>query len=295
MSVNSTENYLSKAAEFFKQKDFKKALYACSQAISVILKTLKPTSRGANIRRELGEDEKALIDYDKAISIEPQCLEAYLGRAKCRDNEHNITDYGSALAIDPQCIDAYLGRADALRQLGRNEKAIIDYDKVVEINPESAEALYERARAKSSLGNKKGALSDYDMAIAVNPDFSAAYFYRASFKKKQGDFKGYINDLTKITEISDLSTYFHLAYMDLVDAKREAGNLEGLIVVLDNVIKNYPEDGDALSKATTYIDRANASGRRVILKGHSSTIIWQLKSVLNFPTLIPIGEITSTS
>lgn len=75
------KDYLSKAAEYIEQEDFKKAIYACSQAISVNTENAEAYFTRANIRRELGEDEKALIDY--GVILLRLCLDLTLYDRPC--------------------------------------------------------------------------------------------------------------------------------------------------------------------------------------------------------------------
>ena len=87
-----------------------------------------------------GKPEKALEDYNRAISIKPHVAAGYLGRANTLQilgrYEESIEDYDKALEITPNLANAYINRASAYSHLGEYEKAIEDYEKGLELDPD---------------------------------------------------------------------------------------------------------------------------------------------------------------
>jgi tetratricopeptide (TPR) repeat protein len=88
----------------------------------------------------LGKTEKALQDFNRAISIDPTHQDGYLGRADTLNTmgryEEALLDYNKALEIKPTLANAYINRAIAYSHLGQYEKAIVDYEKGLELDPE---------------------------------------------------------------------------------------------------------------------------------------------------------------
>jgi tetratricopeptide (TPR) repeat protein len=54
--------------------------------------------------------------------------------------EKALADFNRAIEIDPQKADGYLGRANTLNTLGQYSDAIEDYDRAMEIEPTMAES-----------------------------------------------------------------------------------------------------------------------------------------------------------
>lgn len=86
-----------------------------------------------------GKPEKALGDFNRAIKIDPNRADGYLGRANTLNTmgQYNdaLEDYARALEIDPKLANAYINRASAYSHLGEYKKAIADYEKGLELDP----------------------------------------------------------------------------------------------------------------------------------------------------------------
>jgi len=87
----------------------------------------------------LNRTEKAIENFSRAINIDPQRADGYLGRANTLNTmgryEEALNDYNRALEIDPNMANAYVNRGIAYSHLGKVEKAIADYEKGMEIDP----------------------------------------------------------------------------------------------------------------------------------------------------------------
>jgi tetratricopeptide (TPR) repeat protein len=84
--------------------------------------------------------------------------------------EEALEDFNRAISIDPNHTDGYLGRANTLNTLGRYEESLKDYARVIEINPEIANAYVNRAIAYSHLKEYEKAIADYERAFELDPE-----------------------------------------------------------------------------------------------------------------------------
>ena len=89
-----------------------------------------------------------------------------------------ILDYNKALKINPRYAEAYNNRGVAYRRKGQYDRAISDYNKALEINPKDAEAYNNRAVAYLGKGQYDRAISDYNKALEINPSFTEVYYAR---------------------------------------------------------------------------------------------------------------------
>jgi len=71
------------------------------------------------------------------------------GNASAKDgnNENALIEYDKALETDPKHVSAWNNKGIVLSRLKRFEEAISCYDKAIELNPEYANAWYNKANA----------------------------------------------------------------------------------------------------------------------------------------------------
>ena len=62
-------------------------------------------------------------------------------------------DFNKAIELNPNYVDAYYNRAGAKSKLGDILGAIIDYDQVIKLNMNDADAYRNRSMLKAKLGD----------------------------------------------------------------------------------------------------------------------------------------------
>ena len=110
----------------------------------------------AHIR--LDQPRSAWVDYDQAIEIKLMRASdryyAFLGRGYASllmaDYAGAITDFDNALAIDPQAINALLWRGYAREQGGQASLALDDYERAVTVDPKDRWARANLRRLRSN-------------------------------------------------------------------------------------------------------------------------------------------------
>lgn len=128
----------------------------------------------ANAQFGLKAYDKALEDYDKAISLNPEDMEAFLGRGNVfveqGDHAHAIESYSEAMRLEPESSVAVLARASAFFDAGDYTRAIVDFDRVVSLQPTSAAAVFLRSAAYEKLGDYVRSAVDLDRAAELEPE-----------------------------------------------------------------------------------------------------------------------------
>ena len=89
-----------------------------------------------------------------------------------------LMEYNRAVALNPDLYVARLNRAKLYKSLNRNDEAIADLDKAVLLNPEGAEAYYVRALCHAQKANRAQALADVEKAIALKYQLVDNNFYQ---------------------------------------------------------------------------------------------------------------------
>ena len=93
---------------------------------------------------------------------------AYINRGiayyELGDNQRAIADFNEALRINPNDALAYYDRGIVRVRLGEFQGAIADYSEALRINPNSAAAYQNRGVARRESGDKPGAIQDFQKA-----------------------------------------------------------------------------------------------------------------------------------
>jgi tetratricopeptide (TPR) repeat protein len=102
----------------------------------------------------LPDDQKSLAYGNRALAY------SLLGMF-----DKALADYDSALTITPDFPLALNNRAWSYYKLGRPRDGIADVEKALQLSPGSPFALDTRAHIRQSLGEAKAALEDYELAM----------------------------------------------------------------------------------------------------------------------------------
>ena len=92
----------------------------------------------------MGKNREAILDYDKAIKLNPKNILAYNNRGNAKTAlglfKEAILDYTIVIRLNSSYSGAYNGRGAALVALKRSRTAIPDLEKAVQLDPGYADA-----------------------------------------------------------------------------------------------------------------------------------------------------------
>ena len=115
----------------------------------------------------------SLLSLDVGMA---QSAEDYVakGRAKFEKGDYKgaILDFNKAIALDPNNAISYAGRGFPKGILKDYPGAILDFNKAIKLDPNNDIYYTFRGNAKAALDDPKGALEDYNKAISLNPNGS---------------------------------------------------------------------------------------------------------------------------
>ncbi|MFH0863117.1 MAG: AAA family ATPase [Candidatus Altiarchaeota archaeon] len=96
-----------------------------------------------------------------------------------------IEHYNKALELRPDLLETYFNRGLAYTRKGLYDKAMEDLNKVIELNPNLAEAFYTRGLVHEYKLEYDLAILDYNKALEVDPKYSKAETQRqVAYNKK---------------------------------------------------------------------------------------------------------------
>jgi tetratricopeptide (TPR) repeat protein len=108
----------------------------------------------------LGEYDKALSDYNKAIELLPRYAKAYNNRGyiyrKKGEYDHAIADYSKAIEIDPKYASAYYHGDYAYYYKGDYKRAWEDVRKAQRLGYPVSPEFLKKLREASGMPKAKG-------------------------------------------------------------------------------------------------------------------------------------------
>ncbi len=147
---------------------------------------------------------------------------------KLHDYQGAIMDYNKAIELNPLSSGAYCERAISKSITDDVIGAIADYSRAIDLaNFDDEIFLFEnRGRCKFHLQDFRGALADFDQAIEIDTTYSHAYFLRGRTMFKLGEYKRAITDCSKAISLD--STFGNFRY-DSGDRHRQRDSLQDKI------------------------------------------------------------------
>jgi tetratricopeptide (TPR) repeat protein len=141
-----------------------------------------------------GDPNRAIQDFDRAISLDPNYANAFNGRGVAYqakgDNDRAIQDYGQAIRLDPGNANALNGRCWLRAASGQLQAALADCNESLRLRPNSSNSLDSRAFVHILLGHWNEAIADSDAAFRADPRNAYALFERGVAKLRKGDAAG---------------------------------------------------------------------------------------------------------
>jgi len=118
--------------------------------------------------RNQGELERAIEDYDQALTLRPTFADAWSDRGIAwrlkGDNERAVADSSEAIRLNPALVDAWVNRGAAFAMLGKLDLAVADFTRALALQPGDTDALRARGEVRRALGDVAG--GDADIAAA---------------------------------------------------------------------------------------------------------------------------------
>ena len=186
--------------------------------------------------------EQAIVEYSKAIKLDPSYAEAYNNRSTAHLLMSNygeaVADCTLALKLAPDFVTTYVNRGIAYTGLREYEKAIADYDTALQLTPKNAYAFYNRGNTHLWMTEYKEAVGDYSQAIALDNEFLAAYINRGV---AHNELKNYDLALADFSQAIDLNPDYVYGYYNRGNVYRDLDQHAEAVADYSKVIDLNPE------------------------------------------------------
>ncbi len=147
----------------------------CPPSVSVTaVKTAQEHNQNGLAYSKEGRLDEAILEYNKAINLEPGYAQAYNNRGHAYYNKGNydqtITDCTRAIELDPSLALAYNTRGIAYQAKGDYEKAMADFNRAIHLDPGRHWPYYNRGLIYKIQGKKEKAIADFERSIELTDD-----------------------------------------------------------------------------------------------------------------------------
>jgi tetratricopeptide (TPR) repeat protein len=241
------------------------------------------TSRGNGYFRK-GDLDRALVDYNQAIALNPWAPEAFYDRGLIydyrRDFDRAIDDYDEAIRVKPNFVpaDVNLGNIYRARQL--LDLAIFYYTVALSEDPHYVKAFLNRGIAYIDKRDYDRAITDFNEALRLKPDYADALYQRGIAYDDKGDFDRAIADFNEALRLGPDDRELHrelvegsaaAAYYGRGLARLRRGDIDGAIV----------DDTASIKLVSTNAYVLSARGSAYDMKGAHDLAIADYTSAIN--------------
>jgi len=145
-------------------------------AIEIITRLIDRNQASANdynnrglIYFQIGQYDKAVADYNKALQLKPDLAAAYNNRANYyaakKQLEKALADYDRAIDLNPVHVRALINQGITYRDLKLYDRAIENFDFALRLGQLQGHIWAERGRTYHLMGDWNYALTDYRRAL----------------------------------------------------------------------------------------------------------------------------------
>lgn len=193
--------------DFLKEGEDDKALISFNKAIGLKDDYALAYHDRAGIKRRFGDYNGALYDYKSAVNYREDFSVAYnnMGSVKMvlGDFEGAIQDFTTAIEQSADLHLAYNNRGYANYQLGNLDTALVDFRKAIRLEPGFMEAKLNTASVLTKLDQLDEALEMLDQVIRENQEVGELYLNRGLVKEMKGEVIEACNDWNKALELGE--------------------------------------------------------------------------------------------
>lgn len=157
---------------------------------------------------ESGQNQRAILDFNKAIYYKPNYADAYSNRGNAYSGlgqyQRAMDDFNRAILLNPHSAKAYYNRgAFAFNKLGQYQRAIADFNEAIRLKPDLLSAYEGQGAAYSQIGQYRKAIDYLNEAIRLKPNKAFAYGLRGAAYLKQGNKEQSCRDVRKACAFGD--------------------------------------------------------------------------------------------
>jgi putative PEP-CTERM system TPR-repeat lipoprotein len=157
-----------------------------------------------DIALRLGDPQRAIDRFAKAIALDPKRAAPMIGRARAQIAsgrfEAGIADFAAASTVDPSQVTSDVLAIDELLRMGLQDRAQTIANALVKRLPGQPAAHNALGRVASAKGDRAAAKAAFEEALSLDPKFIPAVKNLASAEMDAGDAAGAIARLRALVD-----------------------------------------------------------------------------------------------
>jgi tetratricopeptide (TPR) repeat protein len=224
-----------------------------------------------NALLQKGSVNEAMVHYQKALQIKPDCVDAHINLGTALLQKGNVAEaiahYQKALQIKPDSPEAHNNLGNALLKIGNVDEAIAPFQRALQIKPDFAEAHNNLGIALLQKGKVDEAIVHYQKALQIKPDFAEAHNNLGNALVQKGSVDEAIAHYQKALQINP---GYAEAHNNLGNALLQKGKVAEAIVHYQKALQINPDYAEA------HLNLANA----LLKKGRVAEAITHLQKTL---------------
>ena len=175
------EKWIEKGVTHCKNTAFEKGVECFNKALSLDHENIQAVYNRGRALSRLGNLKASLKDFEKLTQLQPTNA-SFIGDYAValhlnEKNDEALIQFNLALSLEPQNPYRYASRAFYYDRIGKLEESIQDYEKTIELDPEDAIALNNKGLVEEKLGYKDKAKTSFDQSnqkMGYDPEKSPA-------------------------------------------------------------------------------------------------------------------------
>ncbi len=160
-----------------------------------------------NALYDQGKFKEAVAAYRKAVQLNPNYLNAYVGLGNALDDSGNpkdaIATYMKAISLKPDEAIIYYNLGITQNRLKDYEAAIVAFRKATELDPSMLGAYINLGNTLDDMSQPEAAIEVYQQVLKRDPDNASAYFNMAIALGRQDKLPESIAAFKKARELYD--------------------------------------------------------------------------------------------
>ncbi len=231
------------ALDQYDKKDYEEAIEYCTSAVEKNPRYEMAYMLRGSCYLSMGNEEKAMVDFNRAIELKPDMPGAYDLRGLCnlRSNkaEEAIKDFDRAINLAPKFATSYFNRGITYSRLGNSDNAMKDLQEAEKLGFKGTELYAILSEIYFENGNPEKGMEEINKAIRDNPNDPQIYVQRASNYGKMGEYEKADKDFDKALEMGFKNEAF---FRNRGATFWRRGNLEGASIDIKAAMEYQPDE-----------------------------------------------------
>lgn len=149
------------------------------------------------ICKDMGETDRAISSYKKAISIDPNLRDAYISLGQLfadKKDKLALLYFGNALRIDSSSLETRHAMANFFEKTSDLNRAKAIYREIIGLDASYAEAYFNTGLLLLDQDSLEKARTNFELTLKTDPLFIKAFYFRGLAAEKLGDKKQALED-----------------------------------------------------------------------------------------------------